>query len=519
MATVYSLIAWGGRTGKTVSLSASSDVVTLTNHGLRNGAKLWPSGTLPSELNTSTAVYARSTGSNSFTLHTSSAGAIANTGQILFAGASTYAAVVLKSDLVADPANALSPYGLSDLSRWGSSGSERIYDSINSFVTARGSVTTGFDIEHCEVGDAMWDYAASGFVLSLTNSPLTKYTATINGAYTPAKHNNILDNGYTLYGSSCSTGNNVEIYDLCFRPKDSGNNTYIIGVNGINVKIWRCCFYGWAKNGIGISLVAGGVGANIQYCLAVNLATGINSDSGVQCIVANNISAKNTNGFAAGGGTTNRFGKWFNNISIGNTTNWATTPSTLESASNNAGISTDTPWKTGSNATITVATTDFFSYGGASYASTDNFKPAVVSSPQVDSGLEFYGATSSDFIFGEVPNYNNGGSEARDVGCYEFDHGYGPHPASHVLTLTNVVVGSRVAIRDQANTTTHYDQIAAASTMTATITVYGDSRDNWIIRIRKSSAAQKQLPYETLMTATAGASSIYVSQVPDTIAS
>ena len=117
MAQVFSLIAWGGRTGKTVSISASTDVVTLTNHGLRDGTKLWPSGTLPGELNTSTPVYARSTAANTFTLHTSSAGAIANTGRILFAGSSTYAAVVLKSDLVADPSNALAPYGLSDLSR------------------------------------------------------------------------------------------------------------------------------------------------------------------------------------------------------------------------------------------------------------------------------------------------------------------------------------------------------------------------------------------------------------------
>ena len=70
MATVYSLVCWGGLTGKVVSISATTDVVTLTNHGLRNGAKLWPSGTLPSELNTSTPVYARSTGTNTFTLLT-----------------------------------------------------------------------------------------------------------------------------------------------------------------------------------------------------------------------------------------------------------------------------------------------------------------------------------------------------------------------------------------------------------------------------------------------------------------
>lgn len=38
MATVYSLICFGGRTGKTVTMTiANPCVVTLTNHGLRDG--------------------------------------------------------------------------------------------------------------------------------------------------------------------------------------------------------------------------------------------------------------------------------------------------------------------------------------------------------------------------------------------------------------------------------------------------------------------------------------------------
>ena len=88
---------------------------------------------------------------------------------------------------------------------------------------------------------------------------------------------------------------------------------------------------------------------------------------------------------------------------------------------------------------------------------------------------------------------------------------------THTLTLTNVVVGSRVAIRDQANTTTLYDQIAAASTVVITLQVYvfGSALNNWRIRIRKASSGTTYIPYETLMTATVGASSIYVSQIPD----
>lgn len=92
---------------------------------------------------------------------------------------------------------------------------------------------------------------------------------------------------------------------------------------------------------------------------------------------------------------------------------------------------------------------------------------------------------------------------------------------THTLTLTNVVTGSRIAIRDQANTTTLYDQVAAGSTVVIPLSVYagGSPLNNWRIRIRKASAAPKYLPYETLMTATPGSSSIYVSQLPDPIAS
>ena len=88
---------------------------------------------------------------------------------------------------------------------------------------------------------------------------------------------------------------------------------------------------------------------------------------------------------------------------------------------------------------------------------------------------------------------------------------------SHALTLTNVVVGSRVAIRDQANTTTLYDQIAAASTVTIPLPVYslGSPLNDWRIKIRKATDTPYYRPYETLTTVAVGSSSIYVSQLPD----
>lgn len=88
---------------------------------------------------------------------------------------------------------------------------------------------------------------------------------------------------------------------------------------------------------------------------------------------------------------------------------------------------------------------------------------------------------------------------------------------SHTLTLTNVVIGSRIAIRDQANTTTFYDQIAATETVGISLSVYsaGSPLNDWLIRIRKATDAPYYQPYETQMTATVGSSSIYVNQLPD----
>lgn len=87
----------------------------------------------------------------------------------------------------------------------------------------------------------------------------------------------------------------------------------------------------------------------------------------------------------------------------------------------------------------------------------------------------------------------------------------------HTLTLENVVVGSRIAIRDQAGTTTLFDDVAATSTVTVTLPVNGSGSplNDWRIKVRKASAAPFYQPYETLMTASVGSSSIYVSQIPD----
>ena len=81
MATVYSLVCWGGKDGKTVTMTiASPCVVSLANHGLRDGTGVVFSttGALPAGITAGTTYYARSTASGTFNLYDTAAHAIAD---------------------------------------------------------------------------------------------------------------------------------------------------------------------------------------------------------------------------------------------------------------------------------------------------------------------------------------------------------------------------------------------------------------------------------------------------------
>jgi hypothetical protein len=96
---------------------------------------------------------------------------------------------------------------------------------------------------------------------------------------------------------------------------------------------------------------------------------------------------------------------------------------------------------------------------------------------------------------------------------------------SMTLTLTNVVVGSRYRIERQgdgslATPTGNAEGVAGASTVTITLDYYagGSANNDLRIKVRKGSSAPKYQPFETLATIAAGAQSVYVAQVADTIA-
>ena len=85
------------------------------------------------------------------------------------------------------------------------------------------------------------------------------------------------------------------------------------------------------------------------------------------------------------------------------------------------------------------------------------------------------------------------------------------------LTLTNVVVGSAISVRDQAGTTTLHSSTASSDVVVIPLQAYagGSPLNNLRIRARKGTAAPFYQPYETQTTAVVGSQSIFVSQIPD----
>ena len=446
MAIVNSLVCWGGLTGKVVSISASTDVVTLANHGLPNGKKLWPSGTLPAELSVLVPVYARSTAAGTFTLHASEAGAIANTGQLVFAGASTYAAVTLKSDILGSPATALAPYGLSDLTRWGS----RIYDGIGSWNAGRSGASIDDD-EICELGEAFTEtipYSGNtGDYTTRVNVPCRRTTivSMINGIRTAAFHYGLLFSGYQVkhgYGALTATKYDTRFDGFTVIGSGSGGGV-AQGPQGLTSYAMIAIGSGRTSSGFLIS-----VSNNAVNCLAVGWAKGFDFNAYATFVtVIGNMATKNTTGFVGYSGYENTAsGFYYNNISVGNdTTDWGAATPTFDGASGNAGSGTSA-WKSAVGTRITIATSDLLAWGTSTVSASDRYSPAAASSPQVDTAIAASGAPTLDIAGNIKPSYKGGAATYPDVGPYEYDHGYGPWPVTATLTLTGLVSGSDVVV-------------------------------------------------------------------------
>lgn len=503
MSTVYSLVCFGGRTGKTVTISnATPAVVTLTNHGLRDGTGVVFSttGALPTGITAGTTYYAKSTASNTFNLYDTAEHAVAggSTGRVNTSSAGSGTHTVKGAFFL----------GLTsgELSRYGSSGSERIYDGLVAWNTGR-SGASALDEEICEIGEAFTEIVSA--YLNLTApSAVREVTTKVNGVRSAAYHGGVVGAGYIF---DCTYGSYGQLGLTKHFTKLDGFTTKTTSVNanpGLNVNAVNCSVLGMivhkdatATAGAGINMTAAS-GSVVKNCLIIGQYNGIEINDYVFAeTVANNTVVKSINygitRVSAGSWSIN--GYMYNNISVGNGTNWqgATAPSLL-GGSNNAGATGNVVW---GSSPVTIATTDFLDY------TNNDFSPANSSSPQVETGVLYYGALPYDIADDVRPNYMDGAAAAYDVGAYEFDHGYGLEPVSTTVTFAGVNAGSEIRVYNSAGTELAGVETCDANHVLTWTVPIGDVT----IRIVHTAYKIKEFDY----TSAAGAQSLPVQQDVD----
>ena len=309
MATIYSLICWGGRLGKSVTVSNSTDLVTLTRHGLRSGTGVqFVSGTLPTVSGTAIALnttyYAKWIATSTFELYYDAA----LTSKIDFT--STGSSLVLKGAYY---------QSLSDKSRWTDGATENIYDGIASCNTARAAAASNSVGEIWEIGENFDDdLNTSNITIVLTSPDLQIYP--INSA----GHNGVYDAGYTVKSSWSSAASGVINFNSA-----GGLSGFTIKntLAGAGISLGRpACFADQiiaigtgASSGYGIRPYASLV--SVTNCLVKGFAQGLNVlSSFFGIVVGNNTITGNGTGLYTPN-TTSVYGFFWNNVCYGNTTN------------------------------------------------------------------------------------------------------------------------------------------------------------------------------------------------------
>lgn len=452
MATIYSLICFGGRTGKIVSISVANPCeMSLSNNGLRTGfgVVFSTSGSLPPGVTSGVTYYVKSNGAHTAHLYDTSANAIAGgtTGRVTTTGSQSGTHTIKSAYR-----NALTT---DQLLRYGTAGSERIYDSVDAFNTGRAGASP-FDTEICEISDAFTTTDNYSLVLNVPCASL-KLTTLVNGVRSQAFHRGYmgtttLNDGFIFkYGQTSGDAIRLSRY---YQELDgfaihcvSAGNTNAVNVAKSSTFTRRMKLIGTGGTSTGIAHA--GVLNRVERNIVIGFNTGLMLQQYADgSLFANNIFAKNTAfGVDTIYGTASAiYGFFYNNISVGNGTNWRTPMSSnIEGADKNAGLSGEA-WIKDAGTRLTVATTDFIDYAN------NDFRPALSTSPQVNTGTEYYQPILSDAADNVVPNYINGTTDKFDVGALEFDHGNGLKPISSVTTFKGVKAGSEIRIYNSART-------------------------------------------------------------------
>ena len=552
MATITSLICFGGKgTTKTVTFGASN-LVTLTNHGLRNGTGVqFSGGTLPTQnggptaLAENTTYYAKYIDANTFELYTEAA----LTNKILFNNNDS-GTIYIKSAYYA---------GLADKSRWTYGGVEYIFDSLNNWEIHRsGTVPASkLDTEVCEIGMGWTDFNNGPITVNPLSAAI-RIEAKVNGVYTSAYHNGVfplatltLTSGYELLGGGSGGGiaglsENITLDG--FIISGAGFSSYGFQASGLGSIANRMIFNGGGTAGIGMVLAGPAIVA--KNCIAKGWGYGFLCNDYLSGLaVINCLAVGNVRGFGNNAGTGAARGRFYNNISIGNSTaNWAAySPGDVYTshATNNAGLSGEA-WITSGESRVTMATTNFTNYDG------NVFTPAAITSPQVETGVLHYGFLTDDITGAIRPSYSGSAyntavtagsfilglsytiavpgttdftligaanSNANttfkangvgtgtgtatlnakvDIGPYEYNLGYGSWPNSQETTLSGYASGSRIKIAEQSGGAEIYNTDSPTWPVETTYPIGTDTPI--YIYVRKGSSAPFYKPLKLSAT-------------------
>ena len=508
MGTVYSLVCFGGLSGKTVTFTDAGDVVNLTNHGLRQGVTgivFSTTGSLPSGVVAGTTYYPRDgADANKFTIYPTKADALAGTNQRTFTGAGSGTHTVKSAYML----------GLSteQLARYGAAGNERIYSGITAWVSGRSSASP-LDSEVCEIGPIWDDYVTASLQLSILSAGSTTVHTCVDGVRTEAYHKGVLHSGYRMY----LKGDYIVI-------NETGLETLIDGIH-IHSGSGRTDNKGLsiATNEARNILLSADVQTRNIGLLVNTLAKVSNFiiegfSQGISCVdyatkyfVRNGLVTKCALGIKKAPFSATA-GYFYNVVSVGNTTNWDASPTGVSGANKNAGL-TGEAWTVGAGTIVDITDEEPYLATFSNWANGDY--SLVSDSVLVDAGTEYYGMLALDIAGTERPSYSGGASEYVDIGPMEFDKGYGLHPLQVTLAISGMAEGSVLAVYKTSDSSAIISPttIGASGSHSITYSYTGDTQIEVVVR--KGSSGTKYLPYSAPGLITNTGFSLIVNQVID----
>jgi len=527
MATEYHLLTCLGQ-GVTATLTVASPcVVTYAASGMRNGhAVVWEdnSDTLPTGLVHGTTYYVRPIDANTFHLYDTEAHAKdigSTTGRIDTSGSQS-GTHKLVGDYwyrlpAADPGgggNYRARYanGVGGYWCWDTIYNLRVrlYDNksyvVEVFVEIQGAWTDSSAHYLSGRSGYQWDGYFSINISTMVNGardPLSfHYGVPGSGWRWLSTANYHL--GFTLAGPRCVI-DGVETGSTYANTSTRAFKTY---ASACTIK--NCIAIGY---GYGTGFEEGGKGNSYYNNIATGFPVGFQcaGASGNGSVFANCLSVGNGTGFACLVASTSAIDS-ANNISIANTTNWGTAG--IGFADCNAGATGDSIWATSGSSSVDGLTTAVF----VDYAA-DDFRPAT-GAATIDAGSSFFGLLPPTDIVGSVaPSYTPAAHpyDIRDIGPFEYDHGYGLAPATVAIDITGMVDGSVLAIYR----TSDHAEIVAPTTIGASgsySTTYSWTGNVSItVVVRKATGGTKYLPYSAPGLITIGGFGLVVSQVEDLV--